>query len=690
MIAQLKMMGGSYDWSRMVITSDPEYYKWTQWMFLFMYNRGLAYKKKQVANWCTGCNTVLANEQVVNGKCERCGNKVIQKNIEQWLLAITKYADDLIEGTKEVDWPERTLEMQRNWIGRSEGAEIVFKIANRKEKITVFTTRPDTLFGATFMVLAPEHPFATKLATKDNKQAVAKYIKQSLVKTELEKMEEDINKKTGVFLGSYAINPVNGSKIPIYVSDYVLASYGHGAIMAVPAHDQRDWDFAKKFNLPIIEVISGGDVKKEAYTEDGKHVNSEYLNGMDKKEAINKVISELSKKKLAEKAVNYKMRDWLISRQRYWGAPIPIIYCPKCGVVPVPEKDLPVELPEDVKFKPTGESPLKSHQGFKNVTCPKCGGRAERETDTMDTFLCSSWYYFRYLDPENDKEFCSKEQMKQWMPVDSYIGGPEHAVMHLLYSRFFTRALYDGGYSTVREPFAKLRHQGMILGEDGQKMSKSRGNVVDPDKEIERVGADTIRMFMGFMGPFDQGGPWNPKGVIGVRRFLEKVWKLYNGNIENREPDSTEIGILNKTIKKVGEDIEALKFNTAISALMVLVNELSKSKTQSKRALGILCLLLAPFAPYLTEELWEKLGNKESVHIQEWPNYDKKAIIDDIVTIVVQVNGKVRASLEMSKDSVQKDVQDAALKDEKIKKYVEGKEPKKIIYVPGKILNIVI
>lgn len=843
MTKQLKMMGCAYDWDRMVITSDPEYYKWTQWMFLYMYNNGLAYRKKQVANWCNSCNTVLANEQVKDGKCDRCETQVIQKEIDQWLFRITKYADALLEGHKELDWPEQTLQMQKNWIGRSEGAEVLFKAidTNGKENdLWVFTTRPDTLFGATFMVLAPEHPLVPSLTTESNQKDVNAYIQKSQKKTELEKMEEDIKEKSGAFTGSYAINPVNGAKIPIWISDYVLMSYGHGAIMAVPAHDERDWDFAKKYKIPIIDVIaplfvnnSGGeDAFKEGdpisernavvaivkhwsedkylgikwkindwqgfniggikesedavesgkreiteevgyknvelvenykkvihskfyqigkkenryahfypilyklkngqkieiseeeknlheevwltkaemskfinredmkwiwegvfgekpYVGNGINENSGYLNGLEKEDAINKVIEKLSENKTAKKAINYKLRDWLISRQRYWGAPIPIIYCEKCGEVPVPEKDLPVLLPDDVKFKPTGESPLKSHERFKNTVCPKCGGKAERETDTMDTFMCSSWYFYRYLDPKNNKEFCSKDKMKLWMPVDSYIGGPEHAVMHLLYSRFFARALYDGGYSTVKEPFIKLRHQGMIVGSDGQKMSKSKGNVVDPDKEVEKHGADAVRMYLGFMGPFDQGGPWNPNGMTGINRFIEKIWKLFD-NFDNEKPENQELKSLNKTIKKVGDDLAELRFNTAISTLMVLVNELTENKSSHKDTLETLTILLAPFAPHLAEELWAKLGNKTSVHLEPWPKYDPKMIEDEIVTIVIQVNGKVRANIKLNKNSTQKDVEAAAFAEENVKKFVGSEKPKKVIYIPGKILNIVV
>jgi leucyl-tRNA synthetase len=720
MRAQLKTIGTVFDWEREVVTCDPDYYKWTQWMFLFMYKNGLAYKKKQVANWCPSCNTVLANEQVIGeGVCERCKTTVEQRELDQWMFKITDYADELIDGLEKIDWPEKTKTMQRNWVGRSEGAEVIFQVSGTKDQIPVFTTRPDTLFGATFMVLAPEHQLVAELLASTKSQApntkeIESYVEKAKKKTELQRMEEGKN-KTGVFSGLYAVNPVNGKEIPIWISDYVLMSYGHGAIMAVPAHDERDWDFAKKYKLPIIEVLKGGDVTKEAYTEDGIHVNSEYLDGLNKEEAITKVIEALSKDKKAKKTINYRLRDWIISRQRYWGAPIPITYCRQCWedkvdkkkeiseseftiidgqehlMVPVEERDLPVLLPEDVDMKPTGQSPLVTSEKFVNTTCPKCGGPAKRETDTMDTFLCSSWYYFRYLDNANDKEFCDKDKLKKWMPVDMYIGGAEHSVLHLLYSRFFTKALREHGEQVnFDEPFSALRHQGTILGEDGQKMSKSIGNVVNPDEEVSRVGGDAVRLFMGFMGPYDQGGPWNPNGVTGCKRFLDKVWALAGGKLSEIEPGLIEAKLLNKAIKKVGEDLEDFKFNTAISTLMVLTNELSSLDEPSKRSVELLLLLLAPFAPHLAEELWENLGNKESIHVQAWPEYDQKLTEDEIVTIVVQVNGKVRANIEMNKNCTQDLAEKTALADENVKKFMEGQKPKKIIYIQDKILNIVI
>lgn len=716
---QLRSVGTCFDWEREVVTSDPGYYKWTQWMFLFMYKNGLAYKKKASANWCPKCQTVLANEQVVgDGVCERCETEVVQKELDQWLFKITDYTERLLSDLSEINWPEKIKAMQRNWIGKSEGAEVLFEAKDTEKKkhdLWVFTTRPDTLFGATFMVLAPEHDLVEKFTTPENKKAVEEYIKKASKKTELQRMEEG-KEKTGVFTGSYATNPVNGKRIPIWISDYVMMSYGHGAIMAVPAHDQRDWEFAKKYDLPIIEVLKGGNVKKEAFTEDGTHINSEYLDGTGKKEAIEKVISGLAKKKMAKKATNYKIRDWLISRQRYWGAPIPIVHCEKCastgsaqdGIVPVPEKDLPVILPENVEFKPTGESPLNYSEKFVNTKCPKCGGPAKRETDTMDTFVCSSWYFLRYCDSKNDKEFASKEKMKKWLPVDMYIGGAEHAVLHLLYSRFFTKALKDKGHLTFSEPFLTLVNQGTILGSDGQKMSKSKGNVIDPDKLVQDEGADAVRMYLGFMGPYDQGGHWDPKGFSGIPRFLNKIWDLFEffERFEWSERSNTEVVIrLNRTLKKVGEDINDFKFNTAISSLMELINHLYKDKKEleemgskaegraewiSKEDFAIVLLMLAPFAPYMTEELWERLNFHESIHVQVWPKYNPKLIEKSTAIIVVQVNGKVRANIEMPKGADQKKVEKEALANKNIQKHLGGKEPKKIIYVPNKILNIVV
>jgi leucyl-tRNA synthetase len=704
MVKQLKRLGASYDWSRKGITADPDYYKWTQWMFLNMYNNDLAYKKKQVANWCPSCNTVLANEQVVAGKCERCDTEVIQKELDQWLLKITKYSHELLEDLETLDWPDKTKLMQSNWIGRSQGAKVVFDVAKSEEKIEIFTTRVDTIFGATFMVLAPENPLVQKITSDSQKKEVEKYIEKTKKKTELDRLvgEKD---KTGVFTGSYAVNPANGEQIPVWISDYVLMSYGTGAIMAVPAHDERDFEFAKKFDLAVREVVIS-EQKEEMFTGYGKLVNSGEFDGLESREAQGKIVNWLGKD-VAESKVNYKLRDWLISRQRYWGAPIPIVNCEKCGEVPVPEKDLPVLLPEDVKMRSTGESPLKYDEEFINTTCPKCGGKATRETDTMDTFMCSSWYYFRYLDPKNEKEFAEKEKIEKWMPVDMYIGGAEHSVLHLLYSRFFTKVLRDTGYVSFDEPFSRLRHQGMILGPDGLKMSKSKGNVIDPDKEVDAYGADAVRMYLAFMGPYDQGGPWNPNGLTGVRRFLDKFAdfvtrvEVEKQNVE-MVPEEKKIElerIVNKLIKKVGEDIKEMKFNTCISAFMESFNAITslekdfpieKFNQVWREQLGKVLLVIAPFAPYLSEELYQNLGFTESIHVQIWPSYDESLIKDDLVTVAVQINGKVRDQLVVPSGSSQEFVLDIAKDAEKVKKHLENVEIKKVIYVQDKLLSLVI
>lgn len=692
MVRQLHRLGPSYDWTRMVVTSDPEYYRWTQWMFLELYKRGLAYKKKQVANWCTSCNTVLANEQVVGGKCERCGSEVIQKDLDQWLFKITDYADELYTEVDKLDWPERTKTSQKNWIGRSEGAEVEFRIQNLESSIRVFTTRPDTLFGVTFMVLAPENPLVMNVTTEAQLKEVDAYISITRGKTELDRMQEKL--KTGVFTGSYAINPVNNEKIPIWISDYVLMGYGTGAIMAVPAHDERDMEFAKKFDLPVCEVNNGELL-----------VNSGDFSGQTITEAQKNIVAKLSKKGLAEKKVNFKLRDWLISRQRYWGAPIPIIYCDRCGEVPVPESDLPVILPSDVSIKPTGESPLRYDKDFYNTTCPKCGGKATRETDTMDTFVCSSWYFLRYADPDNNKEFADKGKLKYWLPVDMYIGGAEHTVLHLLYSRFFTKALRDAGYLEFGEPFTALRHQGMILGPDGLKMSKSKGNVIDPDIEVDKYGADAVRMYLAFMGPYDQGGPWNPNGLVGVRRFLDKFYDFVvridaqTGNSGvNAEKELELERAVNKLVQKVTADLPGLHYNTCISAFMEAFNayaQIEKSMPVTeysaswRNALGRTLLVMAPFAPHLSEELFEKLGFEGSIHVQEWPKYDAKFLVDVLITVAVQVNGKLRDQLIVIPGAKEVDMLKLAKESEKIKAYLVGKKIVKSFYVQDKILSIV-
>jgi leucyl-tRNA synthetase len=696
MTRQLKTMGTIYDWSRMVDTSVPEYYRWTQWMFLQMYKHSLAYKAKATANWCPKCKSVLANEQAEGGKCWRCQGQVEQREIEQWFFKTTAYADELLKDLKKLDWPEKTLTMQKNWIGRSEGCMIEFPIAGKKEKIATFTTRPDTIFGVTFFCLAPEHPAVPLVAKPAQKKAVEKYIAVAKQKTELERISE-IKDKTGVFTGGYVINPLSREKTPVFVADYVLMTYGTGAVMGVPAHDQRDWDFAKKYKRPITEVISGGDVKKEAYTGEGKLVNSGHFSGLDSQKAIKKITNYIKKHQIGKSAVQYHLRDWLISRQRYWGAPIPMIYCQKCGQVPVPEKDLPVKLPEIKDYTPEeGESPLARASSFVNTNCPKCSGKARRDTDTMDTFVCSSWYYFRYPDPKNKKIFASKEKLKTWMPIDMYIGGTEHTVLHLLYSRFFTKALRDFGYLDFDEPFLALRHQGIVLGEDGYRMSKSRGNVVAPDPLVKEFGADTVRLFLSFMGPYDQGGPWSSKGMMGLYRFLKKVWQLSQEKIGSKTPPDLSIK-LHQTIKKVTEDLNELKFNTAVAAMMEFSNAWVQSAGRrsglSKQDAGMFLRLLAPFAPHITEELWvEVLKNKFSIHQQAWPKYDPKLAKEEKVEIVIQVNGKLRDRLEVSQAVSKKkaDLVKEAKARAKIEKYLKSKKIKKTIFVPGKLINFVV
>jgi len=716
---QLKSIGACYDWSREVITCEPEYYKWTQWMFLQFYKKGLCYRAKVPCNFCPSCKTVLANEQVIEGKCERCDSEVTQKEIEQWLFKITAHAEDLLKDLAGLDWPETTKTMQRNWIGKSEGWTIRFPISNSNLGIEVFTTRADTLFGATYLVLSPEHSVIARLKSQIvNYKSVKKYIEESKKKTERERISE-IKEKTGIEIeGIRAINPANNREIPIWVADYVLIHYGTGAIMAVPCHDQRDFDFARKYNLPVIEVIKPSQVQKilpkrislvvsdgrfeKAYEGEGFLINSGRFDGLLSQNAREKIGGWLAKRNLSKKEIYYKFRDWLISRQRYWGVPIPMVFCSKCGWQPVAEKDLPVLLPNIEDFRPTGEgkSPLAKSKNFVETVCPECQGSAERETDTMDTFVCSSWYFLRYADPKNEKEFASKEKLKTWLPVNMYVGGAEHAVMHLLYARFFTKVLKDLGRLDFKEPFLSLRHQGIILGTDGQKMSKSRGNVVEPGEQIKKYGSDVLRMYLCFMGPFDQGGPWNPKGIGGIARFLKKVWNLVERSREKiQQQDFEEAeGLVHKTIKKVTEDIENLRFNTAISALMILVNQLAKNKKAlTKNNIKILLILLSPFAPHLTEELWQKyilqtsdFKLQNSIHNQSWPKYDPKLIKEKKITLVLQVNGKVRDRIEVEADISEEEAKESALSREKIKKWVEGKKIKKVIFVPGKLINIVV
>ncbi|MDD5627070.1 MAG: leucine--tRNA ligase [Patescibacteria group bacterium] len=723
---QIQSLGLSYDWEREVDTSSPEYYKWTQWFFLFLYKNGWAYRKKAPVNWCPSCQTVLANEQVIDGACDRCKTKVIQKELKQWFFKITDFAEELIAGLDKIDWPESTKIMQRHWIGKSEGAEIKFSIFNFQFSISVFTTRPDTIFGATYLVLAPEHKIVEKLKDKiENYAEIEKYVLASKKKTERERLAQE-KEKTGVELkGIKAINPANNQEIPIFIADYVLKGYGTGAIMAVPKHDLRDYLFAQKYNLPIVEVIKLCEIKNEklkiknhnlkfknnreeelVYEDEGVLVNSGEFNGLDSEAAREKITEWLATKGLAKKKINYKLRDWLISRQRYWGAPIPIFYCEKCGEVPVSEEDLPVLLPRDVDFMPHGESPLTRSKEFHKVKCPKCGGKARRESDTMDTFVCSSWYFFRYCDPKNAEEFASKKLLKYWMPVDLYVGGAEHTVLHLLYSRFFTKALHKKGLINFDEPFLKLRHQGMILAEDGRKMSKSLGNVINPDEVVEKYGADTMRMYEMFMGPFEDSIAWNTKGVIGVRRFLEKVWKIKSGirNQESGTRNNKLDGLVHRIIKKVGVDIENFKFNTAVASLMILVNHMEREEFIPQHLFESFLKILSPFAPHLAEELWTQLGYKvgdaegsgtadegsKSIFVEKWPEYDLRLVQEDEVDLVIQVNGKVRAVVQVKTDISESEAKKIALKQEKIKKWIGGKKVRKFIFVPGRLINIVI
>lgn len=836
---QLKSMGNVYDFSREVITADPNYYKWTQWMFLKMFEIGLAYKKKVLANWCPKDQVVLANEQVIDGKCWRHPDTlVIQKEIDQWMLKITDYAEDLINGLEKLDWPERTKLMQKNWIGKSIGAVIQFKIPNTKYQIPVFTTRPDTLFGATYMVLSPEHPLVEQITTKEQKEKVRHYVTNAHLKTELERTSLE-KEKTGVFTGAFAINPINNEKIPIWISDYVLMNYGIGAIMAVPAHDERDFEFAKKYNLPVkiviepetgsvlpneqlrksivaivedkkqkkylalnwgpklggtlfigggreegedeittakreireetgyinlkfigktelmhhhyfafsknvarnIEVIGlhfellGNEKAKkdlqhdekgnfqvewltqeeifkkmedenhllsfrsliigEIYSGKGILINSGKFNGIESVQAQKKITEELKEKELGDFSTQYRMRDWIVSRQRYWGAPIPIIYCKKCGIIPVSEKNLPVKLPLLKNFKPVagGKSPLARVKSFINTKCPKCKGKAIRETDTLDTFVDSSWYYLRYGDPKNKEKFAAKDKLNAWLPVNMYIGGAEHAVLHLLYSRFFVKALKSMGHLAFDEPFTALRHQGIILGEDSQKMSKSRGNVVDPDELVNKYGADAVRMYLCFMGEYSNGGPWNPKGILGVKRFLDRIWNKfspYGGPPKGRQvqSDNKLQRLIHQTIKKVGEDIESFRFNTAISSLMILFNAVEKENISENVAKTFL-KLLAPFAPHFTEELWAALGNKKSVHLEVWPEYSPKLIEALEYELIIQINGKMRDKIKISKNLEKQEIEKLVLEREIVKKYLGGKLPKKTIFVPNRLISIV-
>ncbi|MEC0667389.1 leucine--tRNA ligase [Priestia flexa] len=693
---QIKSLGFSYDWEREINTTDPSYYKWTQWIFLKLYEKGLAYIDEVAVNWCPALGTVLANEEVIDGKSERGGHPVERRPMKQWMLKITAYADRLLEDLEELDWPESIKEMQRNWIGRSEGAHVHFTIDGHDETFTVFTTRPDTLFGATYAVLAPEHPFVDKITTAEQKAAVDAYIEKIKSKSDLERT--DLAKdKTGVFTGAYAINPVNGEKMPIWIADYVLMSYGTGAIMAVPAHDERDYEFAVKFELPIKEVVAGGDVSKEAYTGDGEHVNSDFLNGLNKEEAIENMIAWLETNKKGEKQVTYRLRDWLFSRQRYWGEPIPVIHWEDGTTTPVPESELPLVLPKTTEIKPsgTGESPLANIDEFVNVVDPETGKKGRRETNTMPQWAGSCWYYLRYIDPKNEDALADAEKLKEWLPVDIYIGGAEHAVLHLLYARFWHKFLYDIGVVPTKEPFQKLFNQGMILGENNEKMSKSKGNVVNPDEIVESHGADTLRLYEMFMGPLDASIAWSTKGLDGARRFIDRVWRLLmddNGELSNKvqeSDDKTLERVYHQTVKKVTEDYEALRFNTAISQLMVFINDAYKVDVLPKQYVEGIVKLLAPICPHVTEELWNKLGYEETISYEAWPAFDEAKLVDDEVEIVVQVNGKVRAKLNVPAEASREQLQDIAMANENVQEQIEGKTVRKVIAVPGKLVNIV-
>lgn len=687
---QIKSLGFSYDWDREIRTCDPDYYKWTQWIFKKMYDAGLAYISEMPVNWCPGLGTVLANEEVIDGKSERGGFPVYRKMMRQWVLKITDYAEKLLDGLDDIDWPESTKEMQRNWIGKSVGADVVFKIDGTNKEFTVFTTRCDTLFGATYCVMAPEHPFVDEITTPEQKEAVAAYKKEIATKSDLQRT--DLNKdKTGVFTGAYAINPINGKKIPIWISDYVLITYGTGAIMAVPAHDTRDYEFAKKFDLPIIPVLEGGDIEKEAFTSDGKHINSDFLNGMGKQEAIDTMIKWLEEHHCGEKKITYKLRDWLFSRQRYWGEPIPIIHMSDGTLRAVNEQDLPLELPATDNYMPSeeGESPLARVTDWLNVEID--GVKGVRETNTMPQWAGSCWYYIRYIDPHNNDEIGEKRLLDHWLPVDLYIGGAEHAVLHLLYARFWHKFLYDIGVVSSPEPFQKLFHQGMILGPNGVKMSKSRGNVINPDEIVEAYGADTLRLYEMFMGPLDASKPWSETGVEGSRRWLDRVYRLIveSDKVVN-ENDGELDYIYNATVKKVTEDYEALAFNTAISQMMIFVNEAYKAKTLYKGYAEGLVQMLSCIAPHVGEEMWQKLGHDEGISYAKWPTYDPSKLVVAEVEMAVQVNGKLRAKITVAKDEDQEKVKEIALAEENVKKFTEGKEIKKIIVVPNKIVNIVV
>ncbi|MFE1625963.1 leucine--tRNA ligase [Brevibacillus reuszeri] len=695
---QIKSLGFSYDWDREINTTDPSYYKWTQWIFTKLYEHGLAYVDEVAVNWCPALGTVLANEEVIDGKSERGGHPVERRPMRQWVLKITAYAERLLSDLEELDWPESIKEMQRNWIGRSEGAEVTFAIDGHDQYFTVFTTRPDTLYGATYAVLAPEHKLVDVITVPEQRKAVDAYLEQAKRKSDLERTDL-AKEKTGVFTGAYAINPVNGERLPIWIADYVLISYGTGSIMAVPAHDERDYEFAKTFDLPIKQVIAGGDISKEAYAGDGEHINSGILDGLNKEQAISKMIEWLEAEGKGNRKVTYRLRDWLFSRQRYWGEPIPILHLEDGTMKVVPESELPIILPKTKEIKPsgTGESPLANITDWINTVDSETGLKARRETNTMPQWAGSCWYFLRFIDPHNDKAMADPEKLKEWLPIDIYIGGAEHAVLHLLYSRFWHKFLYDIGVVPTKEPFQKLFNQGMILGENNEKMSKSKGNVVNPDDIVNSHGADTLRMYEMFMGPLDASIAWSTKGLDGSRRFIDRVYRLFvneSGELNDKIVDTSKATsmerVYHQTVKKVTEDYEGLRFNTGISQLMVFINEAYKADVLPKKYMEDFVKMLSPITPHIAEELWEKLGHSETIAYEAWPTYDESKLVDDEVEIVLQVNGKNKEKLLIASDATKEQMEELALANEVIKELIEGKTIVKMIAVPGKLVNIVI
>lgn len=704
---QLKKMGATFDWDYEVITCDPVYYKWTQWIFLKLFEKGLAYRKKAPVNWCPSCKTVLANEQVVDGACERCKNEVTKRDLTQWFYKITEYAQELLDCLPGLDWPEKTKKIQTNWIGRSEGAEIVFKFADSDATFKVFTTRADTLYGVTYVVLAPENELVDKITTPEYRKQVEEYRDTARKQTEIERLSTT-SEKTGVFTGAYAINPVNGDKVPVWIADYVLAGYGTGCVMAVPAHDDRDFAFATNYKLPIKRVIKGKEGIDDSlpFVEDGLLVDSVEFTGVDSEKARKDIVNKLKASDKGELKINYRLRDWLVSRQRYWGSPIPVIHCEHCGVVPVPEKDLPVELPYNVQFTPDGESPLAKCEEFINTACPKCGTPAKRDPDTLDTFVCSSWYYLRYPDNRNSEKAFDTEWIDKMLPVDKYVGGAEHAAMHLLYARFFTKALRDMGYLHFDEPFLSLVHQGTILGPDGNRMSKSKGNTISPDDYITEHGSDVFRMYLGFGFAYTEGGPWSDDGIKAISRFISRVERLIETSVTLKKGNAGQYGSAEKeldfvrhsSIKGVTEDAEKFQFNTSIARLMELINALYKydSSVREKNvglymaAIIDLLKLMAPFAPHFAEEMWEKLGNEYSIFNQKWPEWDKNALVKDEIEIAVQINGKLKDKIMLPSGLGKEQTEDAAMNDDKVNALIEDKTVVKIIAVPGKLINIVV